>query len=61
LVGAKDAGATFFLTPTRNCAEAVANAMPGLTLVEVATLDEALAALGDIRAGQTPKRCLGSP
>ena len=51
LVGAKEAGATYFLTPKDNCAEAVANAQPGLALVQVATLDEALAALGQIRAG----------
>jgi PDZ domain-containing protein len=60
LVSAKDAGAAFFLTPTRNCAEAVANAQPGLPLVEVGTLDDALTALGDIRAGRGPRLCAGS-
>lgn len=60
LVGAKEAGATYFLTPKDNCSEAVANAQPGLTLVQVATLDEALAALGQIRAGQQPALCPGA-
>jgi len=60
LVGAKDAGATYFLTPKDNCAEAVANAPQGLTLVQVGSLDEALAALGDVRAGRQPKVCPGA-
>ena len=60
LVGAKAAGATYFLTPKDNCAEAVANAQAGLTLVQVTTLDEALAALGQIRAGQPPTLCPGA-
>ena len=57
LVGAKEADATVFLTPADNCAEAVANAQPGLMLVKVATLDEALAALSELRAGREPTRC----
>jgi Lon-like protease len=60
LVGAKAAGATFFLTPKDNCAEAVANAQPGLRLIQVASLDEALAALTDIRASTQPKLCPGA-
>jgi PDZ domain-containing protein len=59
LVAAKSAGATYFLTPKDNCAEAVANAQPGLPLVRVATLDEALAALEAIRGGQQPQLCDG--
>ena len=60
LVGAKDAGATHFLTPADNCAEAVANAVPGLVLARVATLDEALTALGEIRADRRPQLCPGA-
>jgi len=60
LVGAKGAGATYFLTPKDNCAEAVANAKPGLALVQVSSLDEALTALADVRAGKTPKLCPGA-
>lgn len=51
LVGARDAGATVFLTPAENCAEAKANQLPGLRLVKVSTLDDALAALTTLRAG----------
>ena len=47
MVGARDAGATVFLTPADNCAEAVKAVPDGLTLVKVATLHEAVA--GDRR------------
>jgi len=57
LVAAKRDGATFFLTPKENCAEAVQNAMPGLILVQVTTLDDALGALATIRSGQQPTVC----
>jgi PDZ domain-containing protein len=57
LVGAKDAGATIFLTPDKNCAEAVQNAVPGLTLVKVATLKEGLDALEAIRQGNPAPPC----
>lgn len=60
LVTAKSAGATWFLTPKDNCAEGVANQKPGLPLVQVSTLDEALTALADIRAGTEPPLCPGS-
>ncbi|HEX8629341.1 MAG TPA: PDZ domain-containing protein [Catenuloplanes sp.] len=57
LVGAQAARATVFLTPAGNCAEAVRNARPGLPLVKVATLNEALAALETLRAGGQPPLC----
>lgn len=57
LVGAKGAGATVFLTPAGNCAEAVRNAQPGLSLVTVATLTEALTALETLRGGGQPALC----
>jgi Lon-like protease len=57
LVAARGAGAEYFLTPKDNCAEAAANALPGLPLVRVATLDEALTALEAIRAGRQPQLC----
>jgi PDZ domain-containing protein len=60
LVAAKQAGATYFLVPNDNCAEAVANAPDGLVLIGVRTLDEALTALADIRAGRQPQRCPGA-
>ena len=55
--GAKRDGATVFLAPADNCPEAVANAVPGLELVKVATLDDALHALSTLRAHGTPTLC----
>jgi PDZ domain-containing protein len=57
LIAAKSAKAKVFLTPESNCEEAVANAQPGLPLIKVATLDDALKALETLRAGQTPPLC----
>jgi PDZ domain-containing protein len=56
-IGARDAGATVFLAPASNCAEAKANQPAGLELVKVNTLKDALNALADIRAGKTPPLC----
>jgi PDZ domain-containing protein len=60
LVGAKDAGAQIFLVPIGNCAEALRNAVPGLPMAEVATVDDALTALRTFTAGGTPKPCSAS-
>ncbi|XTZ14821.1 YlbL family protein [Micromonospora echinospora] len=57
LVGAKQAGAKVFLVPEANCAEALSNPQPGLPLLKVGTLDEALTALEALRAGGEPTRC----
>ncbi|QGN47005.1 PDZ domain-containing protein [Micromonospora sp. WMMD558] len=57
LVGAKDAGATAFLVPADNCAEAVRNPQPDLPLIRVATLDDALTALEALRTGGDAPRC----
>ncbi|MFV2111866.1 PDZ domain-containing protein [Micromonospora sp. LOL_025] len=57
LVGAKEAGAVAFLVPAANCAEAVRNPQPGLPLLKVGSLDEALTALETLRAGGQPTRC----
>ena len=57
LVGAKDAGAQIFLVPKDNCAEALKNAVPGLPMAEVATVDDALTALKTFTSGGTPKPC----
>ena len=56
-IGARDAGATVFLAPASNCAEAKANQPAGLELVKVNTLNDALTALTDIREGKTPPLC----
>jgi Lon-like protease len=55
--GARRDGATVFLAPADNCAEAVANAVPGLELVKVTSLDDALHALSTLRAHGTPTLC----
>jgi Lon-like protease len=57
LVGAHDVGAQLFLVPKDNCAEALRNAVPGLPMAEVATVDDALAALSTFTSGGTPKPC----
>ncbi|MGW1812489.1 YlbL family protein [Streptomyces sp. NPDC002125] len=53
LVGARDAGARYFLTPDDNCAAAASDTPSGLTLVRVKTLDDAKKSLDKIRAGDT--------
>jgi PDZ domain-containing protein len=57
LVAAKAAKAVVFLTPAANCAEAMANAQPGLPLVKVSTLDEALGAIQALREHRQPALC----
>jgi PDZ domain-containing protein len=57
MVAARDIGAELFLVPADNCAEALENAQPGLPIAKVATLDDALTALSDLRAGKTPGSC----
>ena len=57
MVAARDIGAQLFLVPADNCAEALENAQPGLPIAKVATLDDALTALSDLRAGKTPASC----
>ncbi len=60
LVGAKAAGAQIFLVPADNCAEAVRNAVPGLTMAKVATVEDALTALKTYTSGGTPTPCTAS-
>ncbi|HKT01286.1 MAG TPA: PDZ domain-containing protein [Rugosimonospora sp.] len=57
--GAKRDGATVFLVPADNCAEAASNAVPGLELVKVSTLSGALSALQTLRQHGTPTLCGG--
>ncbi len=57
LIAARDVGATVFLVPADNCAEAVAHRPDGLTLVRVETLQDALAGLAAVREGRTPATC----
>jgi PDZ domain-containing protein len=57
MVAARDIDADLFLVPAGNCDEAKAAADPGLPLAKVASLDDALTALADFRAGRTPAGC----
>jgi Lon-like protease len=57
MVPARQIGARLFLVPAGNCAEALRAPQPGLPLAKVATLDDALTALADVRAGRTPPSC----
>ena len=54
---AREAGATIFMVPAGNCAEAKSQAPDGLQLVRAGTLDEATKALDTIRAGGVPPSC----
>lgn len=54
---AKEAGATTFLVPAGNCAEAKSQAPDGLQLARAGTLDEATHALDVIREGGVPPSC----
>lgn len=53
LVGARNAGAEYFLTPSDNCAAAVSDIPDGLTLVKVNTIADATKSLAKIKAGDT--------
>lgn len=58
LVAADEKGATVFLTPADNCAEAVAAKPEGLDLIKVENLDGALRALETMRTGKgKPPAC----
>jgi len=58
LLAARRAGATVFLVPAGNCAEARGGAPAGLRLVRVQTLDGALSALEQLRTrAATPATC----
>jgi len=57
IVAARHEGATEFLVPAANCAEAAVEPPEGIRLVEVSTLDDALGALETVRSGGTPPTC----
>ena len=57
LIAAKDKGASVFLVPAGNCAEAVRNPPSGLQLVKVETLTGAVKALEDLDAGRPVPAC----
>ncbi|MFC4532403.1 PDZ domain-containing protein [Sphaerisporangium dianthi] len=51
MVGARNAGATIFLTPADNCDDAVPAVPKGLRLVKVGTMHEAVQAIETLRTG----------
>ncbi|MEU9834476.1 PDZ domain-containing protein [Streptosporangium sp. NPDC048047] len=57
MVGAREDGAAFFLTPAGNCAEAVQAVPDGLKLVRVNTLHDAVRAVDAIRTGGPTESC----
>ena len=57
LIAAKDKGASVFLVPAGNCAEAVRNPPSGLQLVRVESLTGAVTALNDLEAGRPVPAC----
>lgn len=57
MLGAQDDGATIFISPAGNCAEAKKTKPDGLTLVKAGTLHEAVLGLESIRLGRTAATC----
>lgn len=57
MVGARDAGATIFLTPAANCQDTVGAVPSGMRLVKVSTLSGALRALRSLAAGKGAPSC----
>jgi len=57
MLGARNAGATVFLTPAANCADTKGAVPAGLRLVKVSTLNDAVTALEALKAGQSPPSC----
>ncbi|MCV7129704.1 MULTISPECIES: YlbL family protein [Mycolicibacterium] len=57
IVAARDAGATAFLVPADNCAEAKTADADGIELLKVDTLEHAVDGLRTLSAGGEPPRC----
>jgi PDZ domain-containing protein len=57
LAAARGAGASVFLTPAANCADAVGAVPAGLRLVKVSTLNGAVQALRALAVGQNVPSC----
>lgn len=53
MIGARGAGATYFLAPASDCNEVVGHVPDGLSVVRIATFDEARSDVEKIAAGQT--------
>ena len=57
MVGARNAGATIFLTPAANCSDTKGAVPAGLRLVKVSTLAQAVSYLEAINSGQAVPSC----
>ena len=57
MVGARDAGATVFLTPAANCADTAGAVPAGLRIVKVSTLTQAITDLEALKAGKSVPSC----
>ena len=57
MIAAREAGATTFLVPADNCAEAKQHAPDGLQLVKVTKLADAVQELNDLNAGKPVPGC----
>lgn len=57
VVAAREAGATVFLVPRSNCAEAASAAPEGLKLIKVSDLDGAVTALENLKQGRPTPSC----
>lgn len=57
MVGARNAGATVFLTPSGNCADTKGAAPAGLKIVKVSTLSQAVSDLEALKAGKPVPSC----
>ncbi len=57
LKAAREAGATAFLVPVKNCAEAAADAPEGLELIKVDNVGGAVDSLGALRSGAPRPHC----
>ena len=57
MVGARDAGATVFLTPAANCPDTAVAVPAGLRVVKVSTLSGAIADLEALKAGKPVPSC----
>jgi PDZ domain-containing protein len=57
MIGARNAGATIFLTPASNCADTKGAVPAGLRLVKVSTLDQAVTYLEALKSGGSVPSC----
>ena len=53
MIGARNAGATIFLTPATNCADTKGAVPSGMRLVKVSTLNQAVTYLEALKSGQS--------